>query len=241
MPGLVQEDRPDQRQAVLRAVGLGLHLDPLPDREDPERSTAGTSCSTRSTKATSRCGTTARAPSRSPPTSTARTRRRSPPTSSPRSRPSGRRRRRSTRRTGPAETDLVPDDADGRASGRLRLAGRATRRCSAHGVPVAYANPKEGRNSWVGVYGIRKDIAELRPRAASSWTRSSALLTGQNLVNELLLRRSANGDVMKRASPTPTAEAGILGRRPVDPGARRTSRRTSPRSSAMPGRRCGPR
>jgi len=24
------------------------------------------------------------------------------------------------------------------------------------GVPVAYANPKEGRNSWVGVYGIRK-------------------------------------------------------------------------------------
>src|SRR4030095_8593528 len=24
------------------------------------------------------------------------------------------------------------------------------------GVPVAYANPKEGRNSWVGLYGIRK-------------------------------------------------------------------------------------
>ena len=24
------------------------------------------------------------------------------------------------------------------------------------GVPVAYADPKEGRNSWVGVYGIRK-------------------------------------------------------------------------------------
>ena len=35
--------------------------------------------------------------------------------------------------------------------------GRApTRRCS-QGVPVAYADPKEGRNSWVGVYGIRKD------------------------------------------------------------------------------------
>src|SRR5262249_36982006 len=26
----------------------------------------------------------------------------------------------------------------------------------AKGTPVAYANPKEGRNSWVGVYGIRK-------------------------------------------------------------------------------------
>ena len=24
-------------------------------------------------------------------------------------------------------------------------------------VPVAYSNPKEGRNSWVGVYGIRAD------------------------------------------------------------------------------------
>ena len=27
----------------------------------------------------------------------------------------------------------------------------------AAGKPVAYADPKEGRNSWVGVYGIRKD------------------------------------------------------------------------------------
>lgn len=29
------------------------------------------------------------------------------------------------------------------------------------GVPVAYANPKEGRNSWVGVYGIRKGTPNL--------------------------------------------------------------------------------
>lgn len=28
-------------------------------------------------------------------------------------------------------------------------------------VPVAYANPKEGRNSWVGVYGIRKGTPNL--------------------------------------------------------------------------------
>ena len=29
------------------------------------------------------------------------------------------------------------------------------------GVPVAYADPKEGRNSWVGVYGIRKGTPNL--------------------------------------------------------------------------------
>ena len=43
-----------------------------------------------------------------------------------------------------------------------RTPGRVlTRRSSAKGVPVAYANPKEGRNSWVGVYGIRKGTPNL--------------------------------------------------------------------------------
>ena len=31
----------------------------------------------------------------------------------------------------------------------------------AQDVPVAYANPEEGRNSWVGYYGIRKGTENL--------------------------------------------------------------------------------
>src|SRR4029077_9967345 len=51
------------------------------------------------------------------------------------------------------------------------------------GTPVAYANPKEGRNSWIGVYGIRKDDPNY-DLALKFLDAKLGLLTGQNLVNE---------------------------------------------------------
>ena len=53
--------RPDRRQAVLRPVGLGLHLDPLQHRDGPRGHELGRALQPRSTPATSRCGTTGRA------------------------------------------------------------------------------------------------------------------------------------------------------------------------------------
>ena len=51
--------------------------------------------------------------------------------------------------------------ADRRLRKRRRLGGYAAGRLrdalAGGKVPVAYADPKEGRNSWVGVYGIRSD------------------------------------------------------------------------------------
>jgi spermidine/putrescine transport system substrate-binding protein len=54
-----------------------------------------------------------------------------------------------------AETDLVPLVQSGEAWVAYAWQG-AYATLLGEGVPVAYANPKEGRNSWVGVYGIRK-------------------------------------------------------------------------------------
>jgi len=48
-------------------------------------------------------------------------------------------------------------------------------------VPVTYADPKEGRNSWVGVYGLRKDTTNL-DLAYSFLDGKLAELTGENLV-----------------------------------------------------------
>jgi spermidine/putrescine-binding protein len=64
----------------------------------------------------------------------------------------------------------------------------------AAGTPVAYANPKEGRNSWVGVYGIRADSPNY-DLALRFLDEKLGLLTGQNLVN-LYYYGSANQDVM---------------------------------------------
>jgi len=61
-------------------------------------------------------------------------------------------------------------------------------------VPVAYANPKEGRNSWVGVYGIRKDSPNY-DLAMRFLDAKLGLLTGQNLVANYFYG-SANADVM---------------------------------------------
>lgn len=62
------------------------------------------------------------------------------------------------------------------------------------GIPVAYAQPKEGRNSWVGVYGIRKGTRNY-DLALKFLDEKLALLTGQNLVNEYYYGDS-NQDVM---------------------------------------------
>lgn len=62
------------------------------------------------------------------------------------------------------------------------------------GVPVAYANPKEGRNSWVGVYGIRKGTPNL-DLAYEFLDAKLAAATGKNLVNEFYYG-SVNSQVM---------------------------------------------
>lgn len=50
------------------------------------------------------------------------------------------------------------------------------------GVPVEYANPVEGRNSWVGVYGIRKGTTNL-DLALRFLDAKLAPATGNNVVN----------------------------------------------------------
>ena len=52
----------------------------------------------------------------------------------------------------------------------------------AEGVPVAYADPKEGRNSWVGVYGIRKGSQNVE-LAHRFLDEKLAEKTGNNVVN----------------------------------------------------------
>ena len=63
------------------------------------------------------------------------------------------------------------------------------------GVPVAYANPKEGRNSWVGVYGIRKGTpnADL---ALQFLDEKLGNATSTNVVNQFFYG-AANEEVMK--------------------------------------------
>ena len=63
------------------------------------------------------------------------------------------------------------------------------------GVPVAYANPKEGRNSWFGLYGICKDTANY-DLALKFLDEKLAYATGTNVVNEFYYGDS-NQDVMK--------------------------------------------
>ena len=61
-------------------------------------------------------------------------------------------------------------------------------------VPVAYASPKEGRNSWVGVYGIRKGTPNL-DLAYKFLDAKLGVATGTNVVNEFYYG-SANSQVM---------------------------------------------
>jgi spermidine/putrescine-binding protein len=62
------------------------------------------------------------------------------------------------------------------------------------GIPVAYANPTEGRNSWVGVYGIRKGTPNY-DLALKFLDAKLAVATGNNVVNEFYYGHT-NQDVM---------------------------------------------
>ena len=63
------------------------------------------------------------------------------------------------------------------------------------GVPVAYANPKEGRNSWVGFYGIRKGSPN-QELALKFLDDKLANATSNNLVTQFFYG-AANDEVMK--------------------------------------------
>ena len=73
------------------------------------------------------------------------------------------------------------------------------------GVPVAYANPKEGRNSWVGVYGIGKNSANL-DLAYAFLDAKLGQLTGENLVNKFYYG-TTNQDVMNGITDETLKEA----------------------------------
>ena len=61
-------------------------------------------------------------------------------------------------------------------------------------MPVAYANPSEGRNSWVGVYGIRADSPNYE-LALRFLDEKLGDLTGKNLI-ENYYYGTTNGDAM---------------------------------------------
>ncbi len=73
------------------------------------------------------------------------------------------------------------------------------------GVPVVYANPKEGRNSWVGVYGIRKGAPNL-DLALKFLDAKLGEATGNNVVNEFYYGHS-NQSVMKGITDPTLKEA----------------------------------
>ncbi len=75
----------------------------------------------------------------------------------------------------------------------------------AKGVPVAYITPKEGRNSWVGFYGIRKGSANY-DLALKFLDEKLAVATGNNVVNEFYYGDS-NQDVMNAITDPTLKEA----------------------------------
>jgi len=73
------------------------------------------------------------------------------------------------------------------------------------GVPVAYANPKQGRNSWVGTYGIRKGSPNY-DLALQFLDDKLADATMNNVVN-LFYYGAANQDVMNGITDPTLKEA----------------------------------
>jgi len=92
-----------------------------------------------------------------------------------------------------AESDLVPLMQSGDAWVAYAWQG-AYATLLGEGVPVAYANPTEGRNSWVGVYGISASSPNY-DLALKFLDQKLADATSANLPN-LYYYGSANGDVM---------------------------------------------
>jgi len=72
-------------------------------------------------------------------------------------------------------------------------------------VPVAYITPKEGRNSWVGFYGIRKGSANY-DLALKFLDQKLGVATGNNVVNEFYYGDS-NQEVMNAITDPTLKEA----------------------------------
>ncbi len=92
-----------------------------------------------------------------------------------------------------AESDLQPEIAKGDVW--LAYAWQGSYAVlKGQGVPVAYAHPKEGWNSWVGMYGISKSSKNY-DLDLKFMDEKLAVATGNNLVNEYFYGDS-NQDVM---------------------------------------------
>jgi spermidine/putrescine transport system substrate-binding protein len=92
-----------------------------------------------------------------------------------------------------SEADLIPLVEAGDVWAAYAWQG-AYATALANGAPVAYANPTEGRNSWVGVYGIRAGTPNL-DLALRFLDAKLGEATGNSLVN-LYYYGSSNADVM---------------------------------------------
>jgi spermidine/putrescine transport system substrate-binding protein len=103
-----------------------------------------------------------------------------------------------------AESDLVPLMQSGDATVAYAWQG-AYATLLGEGVPVAYASPKEGRNSWVGVYGIRKDDPNY-DLALAFLDQKLAAATGNNLVSEYYYG-TTNAEVMSGITDSTLKEA----------------------------------
>jgi spermidine/putrescine transport system substrate-binding protein len=103
-----------------------------------------------------------------------------------------------------AESDLVPLVESDEVWAAYAWQG-AYATLLAGGTPVAYADPKEGRNSWVGVYGIRADSPNY-DLALRFLDEKLGQLTGENLVN-LYYYGTANADVMAAITDETLKEA----------------------------------
>jgi spermidine/putrescine-binding protein len=73
------------------------------------------------------------------------------------------------------------------------------------GLPVAYADPEEGRNSWVGVYGINANSTD-QDLALRYLDELLGEATGNNLVNNFYYGH-ANGEVMAAITDETLIEA----------------------------------
>jgi spermidine/putrescine-binding protein len=93
-----------------------------------------------------------------------------------------------------AETELVDGFENGDVWAAYAWQGAYATLLANDKVPVAYANPKEGRNSWVGVYGIRADSPNY-DLALRFLDEKLGDLTGEYLVANYYYG-TANGDVM---------------------------------------------
>ena len=108
------------------------------------------------------------------------------------------------------------------------------RRAEKKGVKVAYADPKEGRISWVGVYGILKGTKN-KELALKFLDEKLSTRTANNVVNELGYG-VANQEVWSRNSNPTLKELSL-----DDPSVlqRTNFRRSLPRSRLTRGLTCG--